>query len=80
MVCFEQSPEVHILQKAGCPKCADEKNGENLKTQEQFIEEAHFYPWRQNTIIAKAVYQGADKRLLLYVRSMVSSHKRLLFI
>lgn len=38
---FYQSPEVHILQKAGCPKCADEAIGNTLrKTTKQFISEA----------------------------------------
>jgi ssDNA-binding Zn-finger/Zn-ribbon topoisomerase 1 len=62
---FEQSPEVHILQKAGCPKCADEKNGENLKkTQEQFIEEAHSIHGDKYDY-SKAVYQGADKKVII---------------
>ena len=62
---FEQSPEVHILQKAGCPKCADKMNGENLrKSQEQFINEARAIHGDKYDY-SKVVYDGADKKVTI---------------
>lgn len=62
---FYQSPEVHILQKAGCPKCADEYNGNNLrKSTKTFIEQAKSIHGNKYDY-SKVDYKNANSKVII---------------